>query len=359
MLTDNDKAGKWIERIAEISGKVAEASKANVVQTVIATVISKNTDDYTVRLLSSPDDGSQDFNVYCKTNEAVQEGDSVFLYYIGDLTNAYIAMLVDGGNSGGGGEAASYNDLSNKPKINNVELLGNKSLEAIGVTGAIQTAINNLNLGDLAFVDTAHATYQPKGTVSKPTFTGTQATISMSGTPSGTVSKPTFSGTQGNISVNGTPSGSVSISKAASGTANYTPEGTVSQPTTTVTVNTTTVNSITDVGSLPAWTATVADETLTIGWSQGSLPTKGGNTTVATGIKSATTTQPTFTGTGARLEASFSGNSMNSTGTFTPAGSVSQPTFSGDTLSLSANYTPAGSVSQPTFTGTEETITVS
>ena len=288
------------------------------------------------------------------------------------------------------------------------------------------------SLKALAFKDNASATYKPKGTVSKPTFTGTQATISSTGTPSGTVSKPTFTGTEatitvvgttsgsvaistgstgtanytpagtvskpsftgtaGSVSVSGTPSGTVTISAGSAGTANYTPAGTVSQPTTTVTPNTTTVNSITAVGTLPAWTATVANENLTIGWSQGTLPTKGNNTTVVTGIQSAVTTQPTFTGTGTVLSASFSGDSLtssgsftpagsvsqpsftgtgavlnatftgssiNSTGTYTPAGSVSQPTFSGDSLTSTATYTPAGSVSQPTFAGTEETITVS
>lgn len=95
MLTDNDKANKWIERIAEISEKVSKASKANVVQTAMATVISVNDDDYTVRLLSSPDDGSEDFDVVSKTVEQISVNDPVMLHYVGDLTNAYIAMLLD------------------------------------------------------------------------------------------------------------------------------------------------------------------------------------------------------------------------------------------------------------------------
>lgn len=45
---------------------------------------------------------------------------------------------------------------------------------------------------------------------------------------------------------------------------------------------TTTVNSITDVGTLPAWDATVSNENLTISWSTGSLPTKSADTTVKT-----------------------------------------------------------------------------
>ena len=53
---------------------------------------------------------------------------------------------------------------------------------------------------------------------------------------------------------------------------------------TDVTYNTTTVNSITAVGTLPSLTTTVNNKVLTIGWSAGSLPTKGSNTTVLTGI---------------------------------------------------------------------------
>lgn len=131
-------------------------------------------------------------------------------------------------------------------------------------------------------------------------------------------------------------------------TVSHTPAGTVSTPTITVTPNTTTVNSITAVGSLPSLTytegtaskisswsagsgsfsATVSSSgpnrvvTLSHGhttptlsytsvnadditaWSAGTLPTKGSNTTVVTSIKSATSTQPTFTGTKADLTTS-------------------------------------------------------
>lgn len=212
-------------------------------------------------------------------------------------------------------------------------------------------------LGDLAYKDSASGKYTPAGTVSQPTFTGTQATISISNTakgtvtvssadvttgttanytPKGTVSKPSFTGTAGSVSVSGTPSGSVTIS-TGTGTTNYTPAGSVSV-TPTVTVNTATVNSITAVGTLPSWTGTVSDETLTISWSTGTLPTKGADTTVATGIKSATATG-SFTGTAVDLEASFTGSSTTSTGSFTPSGSVSQPTFTGTGAVVSASFT--------------------
>ena len=213
-------------------------------------------------------------------------------------------------------------------------------------------------LGALAYKDSVSASYTPAGSVSQPTFEGSQETIRISVTPSGTVSKPTFTGTQKTVTVKGTPEGSVTISKGT-GTANYTPEGSVSTPIITVTPNTTTVNSITDVGTLPDLTFTVSDENLTINWSKGTLPTKGSNTTVATGIKSATSSQPTFTGTGAELKGTFIGSELTSSGNFTPTGSVTQPVFTGDEVEGHTSYTPSGTVSKPTFTGTSATITAS
>ena len=49
--------------------------------------------------------------------------------------------------------AGSYPDLTNKPKINNVELIGNKSLEDIGVTGAISDSLNDFaeQLGEVVY----------------------------------------------------------------------------------------------------------------------------------------------------------------------------------------------------------------
>ena len=80
--------------------------------------------------------------------------------------------------------------------------------------------------------------------------------------------------------------GALAFKDSASGS--YTPHGSVA-----VTPSNTTVNSINDVGTLPTWTATVSNENLTISWSQGTLPTKGSDTTVVSGIQSAA-----FTGTG-------------------------------------------------------------
>lgn len=78
---------------------------------------------------------------------------------------------------------------------------------------------------------------------------------------------------------------------------NFTPSGSVGTPTITVTPSTTTINPIDSVGSLPAFSATVSNENLTFSWNAGALPTKGSDVTVATGIQSAISTQPSFTGT--------------------------------------------------------------
>ena len=229
------------------------------------------------------------------------------------------------------------------------------------------------SLKALAFKDSASGTYTPAGSVSVSTNTTTNKTTTVSAagsgtttyTPAGTVTQPTFSGTAGTVTVSGTPTGNVTISKASSGTANYTPEGTNSGG--AVTLNTTTVNSITAVGtlptcSLPSLSATVANETLTLSWEAGSfnagtLPTKGENQTVATSVN--TFTQPTFTGTGARLTGSFSGTAFNSTGSFTPEGTVTQPTFTGTGVRLVTGNIEVPSTYTASFTGTEATITVS
>lgn len=273
------------------------------------------------------------------------------------------------------------------------------------------------SLGALAFKSSASGDFTPSGTVSQPTFTGTAnegldvtvGTGTATYTPAGSVSQPTFTGTAGTGDATYTPAGSVTIA-TGSGTANYTPAGTVTQPSfsgteatiavsggagtatytpagnvskpdVTVTPATTTVNSITGVGTLPSLTTTVENETLTIGFSQGTLPTQGSATTVMTGVTAELASTPSFTGTGTRLTAtytpagsvsqpSFNGTGVELTGaftgtevtietSFTPEGTVSQPTFTGTGVHLETErFTPAGSVSQPTFSGTTGTVTV-
>lgn len=195
-------------------------------------------------------------------------------------------------------------------------------------------------LGALAYKNNASGSYTPAGIVSQPTFTGTTTEFSGTHTPHGTVSQPTFTGTQCNVT----------IASETSASGNYTPSGNVAAPVISIEAagSTTTVNSITDVGTLPALTTTVTNEVLSISFSRGTLPTKGSDTTVKTGDATYTASAPSFTGTKVSL-----------IGTVTPEGTVSQPTFTGTQGSVSVSGTPEGTVSQPTFTGTQDTIVVS
>lgn len=121
----------------------------------------------------------------------------------------------------------------------------------------------------------------------------------------------------------------------------------MSPPDLTVELNTTSVTPIDSVGTLPSCTlptlsATVSNENLTLTWgagsfSAGTLPTKGNAVTVATGVKSATASAPTFTGDGVCVVGEFQG----------------------ETETINSSYTPSGTVSQPTFTGSAGTVTVS
>ena len=270
-------------------------------------------------------------------------------------------------------------------------------------------------IGALGYKSSASGSYTPAGTVSQPTFSGSEMTATGKFTPAGSVAAPTFTGEEGDVSVTGTPAGTVSqpsftgdamtstgnftpagnitMGVDAEGTANYTPAGTVSAPNITVEQAgaTTTVYSITDEGTLPSATmpqlsATVENENLTLSWTDGSfnagtLPTKGAAQTVKTGDASYSASQPSFSGTGVALKGTFagtqgsvnvsgtptgtvsqptfSGSEMTATGKFTPEGSNSAPAFTGSEGDISAKGTPAGTVSQPTFSGTAATVTVS
>ena len=87
---------------------------------------------------------------------------------------------------GGGGGTTNYNELSNQPQINDVTLIGNKSLSDLG-------------FGDLAEKDNASGSYTPEGTVT-PSVTGTQTATVNSITSVGVL--PTVSYSDGGIVFN-------------------------------------------------------------------------------------------------------------------------------------------------------------
>lgn len=219
---------------------------------------------------------------------------------------------------------------TNPIKINNVDVTAKKgniatygSAEFI-FNGTAWQAFGDLSgLGSLAYKDSASGTVAVPKTYTT-TVTPKAKDVSVTGTTTGSVS---------------VTKSAVTVSKATSGTATYTPEGSVSTPTITVTPNTATKYVATSAngggsvtaGSAAAFTANVENEVLTLGWTANTptavtLPSFSSQT-ITTGIKSAISSQPSFTGTGARLVtdsevatgASFTGASMTSTGSYTPA----------------------------------------
>lgn len=282
-------------------------------------------------------------------------GLSQALKFVGTTTTA----LTDGATT----SPIKINSANHTPATGDVVIVSGTDQEFVW-TGAAWEELGNAS-SHSKIGHTHNVTHKPAGTVSQPTFSGT-----------GTLIKGTFNGTEQTASVS------------------YTPAGSVSTPTITVTPNTTTVNSITAVGTLPsltktdyavdditAWSAGSGSFTATISstsattpnkvvtlahghtapslsytartvtqitdWSAGTLPTKGSNTTVVTGIKSAKATQPTFTGTAATISHKH-----------TPSGTITITTGAPGT-GETANYTPAGTVSKPTFSGTSATLTTS
>ena len=259
---------------------------------------------------------------------------------------------------------------------------GNVSVSFSGTTNKTATVTNT----------TGTATYTPAGNVSQPTFSGNSLTSTGSYTPTGNVTLTKSNKT-------------AAVSPASSGTNTYTPAGNVSTPTITVTPSTTNINNptsktVTNALATAAPEATAPSNAVTycsvtneilslyqLGYTTTDSITTT-ETTVATGIQSATSSTPTFTGDGVRLvtdnistadSASFTGDSGSVSVSGTPEGTVSQPTFTGDGVrlvtgnievpsgvtgsfegtqgSVSVSGTPEGTVSKPTFTG--DTVKIS
>lgn len=266
----------------------------------------------------------------------------------GDLVVYGDGEFIYGGTYGSGGTWAEFGDLS--------------------------------TLGDLAYKDTASGTVAvPNTYTTTVTPTTTTKYVASSATGGGTASKstvtvsPASSGT-----ATYTPAGNISltINGQETGGDAFTPAGTVSTPTITVTPSTVTkyvAGSATGGGSvtagtaasctLPSFTATVSGETLTLGWSAGSFsantPTSVtlpsfSSQTIATGISSATSTQPSFTGTEKYIHSSFSGTGVRLKTDSEVYTTVTMPSFSSQTIA-------SGITSASTTTATTEnkTVTVS
>lgn len=62
------------------------------------------------------------------------------------IENLLIELKEKIDSGGGGGGTKNYNDLTNKPQINNVELAGNKSSEDLNIKGGVVATYSDENL---------------------------------------------------------------------------------------------------------------------------------------------------------------------------------------------------------------------
>ncbi len=233
--------------------------------------------------------------------------------------------------------------------------LTNGKTSGVGVANHSFVVAGNITISSSSVTSGKTANYTPAGSVSKPAFTGTAATLSHSAhNHTGSLS----TSSTGIKSLAHTAHTHTIIGSASSefngNEATITAKGSVSQPTFTGTAV-----SYTPAGSVAvtqnAYTASVSDEllTLTAATITGAFAGTAANITAK-----GTVSKPTFTGEGVKYTPAGSVttalNDLAASSTTVAAHSVSIP----DTVTIdnatvgSHSYTPAGSVSQPTFAGT-------
>lgn len=209
------------------------------------------------------------------------------------------------------------------PKTGDLVIYGDKEFifAQVGDTSSWHEFGSTGSLKALAFKDNASASYTPAGSVSQPTFTGSEGSVSVSGSVS-VLPKATLTMVDPN---------SVDIPAHIDG-ASYVQGAPIAKVAgADVALNTSSIEQITSVGTLPALTTAIRGETLILGWDEGTLPTKAA-VTVATGVKSVT--QPTVIIGAMDITFQSSTATVNSTGKFTPSGKVSKPTFAGTATTI-------------------------
>ena len=233
--------------------------------------------------------------------------------------------------------------------------------------------------------DNTSGNYQPKGTVSQPTFTGTGVRL-----VTGNIAVPktytsTFTGTAATVEVTGTATGTISkpnIQVKTAGTTNNTLKPVTAKsmvsalataaPGATAPANAVTYYSVSEETlSLYQLGATKADS-VTLGsavtvktgdaaYELAAAPTFSNGAVTASGSYTPEGTVSTTTATTENKTATVS--STSGTATYTPEGTVSQPTFTGTKAQLSGTTTATGTVTLPTIslghTSTSATVTYS
>lgn len=304
--------------------------------------------------------------------EAIKGG----MHYIGATTTS----LSDGAHN----STVAINGETVTPKAGDIVTNGSKEYVWDGVsvtvggvtyTGTWHELGDLTGLGEFAYADTGSVKIKPKGTVTKPTFTGSESSVTVTYAKNtsgayqitGTVSKPNFTGTEADVAItvtektdgNYTPAGTVSkptftgsssnvsFTIAANSNGNYTPTGSVSQPTFTgdELISTGKLDIPTSATTV---TATTTNKTATVSPAASGTVTytpAGTITNVGITYNTKTITPIKSVGTPPELTMSVADNSENLVITW-DAGTTSEKD---DAVTV---VTGTKSITQPTFSGT-------
>ena len=129
-----NNAGGFVEQIRNIVKDTLYPILKNYPRIVSARVISIQDRLAVVRMPYAEDD-SNDFNAYVVTSQLVSAGDVVNVAYWANLSTAVVLSNTSTLAAAGGGESGNYNNLENKPSINSVTLIGNKTSADFGLYG--------------------------------------------------------------------------------------------------------------------------------------------------------------------------------------------------------------------------------
>lgn len=240
-------------------------------------------------------------------------------------------------------KSITINNTTYVPKPGDVVIYENKEFvywETTSGEGTVKVTEGHWNefgstgsLKALAFKDSASGTTTPTGTVSKPTFTGTEGTVTI------VVDENTFNKCYDTIL-------SYSVSKydtvnnkwsdisepLKSDTVTIKPTTHVSGGNVALTKRSLNSSFVSSVGTLPTFSASVTNETLSFNFNAGTLPTV--NTVSVLNDVNATYTNPTVEVSSFSITGEIGTSDMTITGKFTPQGTISQPTFTGNAATV-------------------------
>lgn len=129
-----NNATGFVEQIKNIVKDTIYPILKNYPRIVSARVISATDRLATVRMPYAEDD-SNDFQAYIVTSQLISTGDIVNVAYWSNLSTAVVLSNTSTIAAPGGGDLGNYNKLENKPSINSVTIIGNKTPSDFGLYG--------------------------------------------------------------------------------------------------------------------------------------------------------------------------------------------------------------------------------